>query len=462
MAIIKAINSKSSIKNIIKYVADQKKTEEKLMSGKDCSEKPNQAIEDMKMTKELYKKTTGRQYKHFVQSFDPNDNITPEKVHQIGKEWAEKTFKGYEVFIATHIDKEHLHNHFVVNSVSFETGEKLRYSSKELQKYKEINDKICEREGISRTPSNSKNITTFNMKKYKAIEKGLSGEKKSYLVEIGKVVEKNILISTNKEEFISNMEREGYKVKWSDTRKNITYEDKDGNKVRADRLAETFKENNFKKEEMLKQFAQNELSKKYTEKIDIEKEQEKLNKIQKQVSELEGIRKQLREIKASKENKLQKHIKDTEQIAKLKNLIKNQEENKKGLGLGIFKKNRIEKKSCDDRIGKFTEQINVLQSGLLPNTEISKLKEEIAELNSKINWTTQKIIDCNNQLQKQAEEIKKLKEQLEKEQQEKKQRELNEDKKQRIPSSFREKDKEENKKKPPKKTIIKRSVEHER
>ena len=462
MAIIKAINSKSSVKNIIKYVADQKKTEEKLMSGKDCSEKPNQAIEDMKMTKELYKKTTGRQYKHFVQSFDPNDKITPEKAHQIGKEWAEKTFKGYEVFIATHTDKEHLHNHFVVNSVSFETGEKLRYSSKELQKYKEISDKICEREGISRTPSNSKNITTFNMKKYKAIEKGLSGGKKSYLVEIGKTVEKNILISTSKEEFISNMEKEGYKVKWSDTRKHITYEDKEGNRARADTLAETFKENNFKKEEMLKQFEQNKLSKKYVEKVDIEKEQEKLNKIQKKISEIEDIRKQLREIKASKENRLQKHIKDTEQITKLKNLIKNQEENKKGLGLGIFKKNRIEKKSCDDRIGKFTEQINVLQSGLLSNTEISKLKEEIADLNSKINWTTQKIIDCNNQLQKQAEEIKKLKEQLEKEQEEKKQRELNEDKKQRIPSSFREKDMEENKKKPPKKKIIKRSVEHER
>lgn len=458
MAIIKAINSKSSIKNIINYVSEQKKTEEKLMSGKDCSEEPKQAIEDMKMTKEIYKKTTGRQYKHFVQSFNPNDNITPEKAHQIGKEWAEKTFKGYEVFIATHTDKEHLHNHFVVNSVSFETGEKLRYSSKELQKYKEISDKICEREGLSKTPSNSKDITTFNMKKYKVIEKGLSGEKKSYLVEIGKVVEKNINISTSKEEFISNMEKEGYKVKWSDTRKNITYEDKEGNKVRADRLAETFKENNFKKEEMLKQFEENKNIEGQLNK-EIEESKNVIDGLQRNRAELEKVQTDLKQIKADKEQIISNNTSNKKQIEKLKTMIGAEQKKKGDIGIGLFKKNRVERKMCDDRISKYANQISSLEEKLIhSDNKINGIKQEIAEINTKINWTRQKIDECNEKLREEQEKLKKAQEKLNEEKERKQRNERDKNSKQRIPSNFREIDDKQNKTK----KKIKRNIERER
>ena len=274
MAIIKAINSKSSVKHIINYVSDKEKTTKELLTGKDCSSDSERAIEDMKTTKELYQKEEGRQYKHFVQSFNPEDNISPEKANKIGMEWAKENFKGYEVFVATHTDKDHIHNHFVVNAVNFETGEKFRQSRTDLKRYKEVSDRICEREGLTKTPSNSKNITTFNSKKYKAIEQALQGKKKSYLIDIGKTVEKNIHKSTSKEHFINNMESEGYRVKWSDTAKNVTFEDKEGHKVRSSNLEETFKEEQFKKEEMLKTFENNRVyeEQKYYEKNQLKEE----------------------------------------------------------------------------------------------------------------------------------------------------------------------------------------------
>lgn len=209
MAVIKAVNSKSSLDGIIKYITMGEKTEERLITGKDCS--PSNVLEEMKVTKEIFNKTTGRQYKHFIQSFDPNDNLDYMKANKIGLEWAEKNFKGFEVLISTHKDKGHIHNHFVVNSVSFEDGRKLRYSNKELQNFKNVNDRICEREGLNIVRESSKDITSFNHNKYKVMEKG-------------------------------------YKVNWKDTRKYITFTTPEGKKIRNSNLQKTFKKDKFTKE----------------------------------------------------------------------------------------------------------------------------------------------------------------------------------------------------------------------
>lgn len=258
MAVVKAINSKSSISKIINYVADKKKTTEELMFGKDCSAEPNQAIEDMNMTKALYNKESGRQYKHFVQSFSPKDNISPEKANRIGREWAEKAFKGYEVFIATHTDKEHIHNHFIVNSVNFETGKKYEQSNADLQKYKDISNKICEREGLSLSEPKKDVLTSFNSKKYKALEKGVEGTYKSYMLDLWKNVNSSMSIATSKEQFISLMNEKGYQVNWSNSRKNITYITPENKRVRDKNLAKTFKNEKLSKEGLVNEFRKNE------------------------------------------------------------------------------------------------------------------------------------------------------------------------------------------------------------
>lgn len=421
MAIIKAINSKSSIKNIIEYVADEKKTDEKLMSGKDCSEKPNQAIEDMKMTKELYGKTTGRQYKHFVQSFSPEENITPSKANEIGKEWAEKAFKGYEVFIVTHINKEHIHNHFIVNSVNFETGEKYRQSRGDLDKYKELSNEICKREGLLKTPTHSKDITTFNMKKYKAIENDIKGNKKSYVVQTGKCVEKYLGISVSKNDFIKNMEREGYTVKWSDTAKGITYI-KDNDRVRSTNLEKTFKEEKFNKENMQKQFDKNkERVQEKLKNINIKKSDiyedvvvnELKSNIEKEISVIKANIEKLSKQKAYLQERYQNVVnqvriykskidtndRSIEKIKYLKQGIESETkklESLKGIK-GIFKNS--EKRNCNEKIERYKKNIEELKSNIIDKKELNRLKDEYKKLVNKEENEGEELFKCKHELE---------------------------------------------------------------
>jgi hypothetical protein len=380
MAIIKAINSKSSISKIINYVADKEKTSKELMYGKDCSSEPSQAIEDMKMTKELYNKNTGRQYKHFVQSFSPEDDISPEKANRIGREWAEKAFKGYEVFIATHTDKDHIHNHFIVNSVNFENGEKYRQSKLDLQKYKEINDKICEREHISLSEAKKEVITNFNIKKHKAIEKGLQGQYKSYMVELRDNIINSMSKSKDKEQFILLMNEIGYKVNWSDTRKNITYTTPENKKVRDTNLAKTFKD-----EKMLKEGLLNELRKNYERfrelpRDELETIKAKLKEIQNYRAEVFDVMQKLKNLKREKEQPLVRNQQNRKEIENLKIAIQKEQEIKQSLGFFKFR----EKRECDNRIQKYTEQLERLESQLLNDDRIAELTKEINEVQEKM------------------------------------------------------------------------------
>ena len=151
MAIIKAVSSKAPIKTAITYISKSEKTESKLLGGYNIT--PDTAYEEMQSTKEIWGKTDGRTYKHYVQSFAPDELITPEQAHEIAKEFVEccPQFKGFEVLIATHQDKEHIHTHFVLNSVSFEDGHKFQQKSTELPAMKDLSDKICLAHGLSLT-----------------------------------------------------------------------------------------------------------------------------------------------------------------------------------------------------------------------------------------------------------------------------------------------------------------------
>ena len=256
MAVIKAVNSKASIGKAINYVTKEEKTEERLISGKDCN--PRTAIDEMKATKEQWGKTEGRQYAHLVQSFNPEDKVTPKQAHEIGRKFIESNekFKGHEVVIATHVDKGHVHNHFIVNSVNFENGKKLHITKKELQQLKERSNELSREHGLS-VPTRGDAITTFDQKKYRAIEKGAKGQDKSYLLDTARNVSQSLKKATSREEFIKDMESKGYKVNWKDTRKHITFTTPEGKKVRNSNLEKTFKEHKFSKEGMENEIQRN-------------------------------------------------------------------------------------------------------------------------------------------------------------------------------------------------------------
>lgn len=227
MAIIEAISSKANIKRIINYVTQDKKTNANLITGKDCL--AESSLEEMLYTKNLYHKNSGRQYIHIIQSFDPKDNLSAEQVHNAGIKLA-NTFNGFQVLVATHIDKNHLHNHLIVNSVSFENGYKIQMSKKELQDLKDYSDKLCLEIGASIIPK-KENTQYIKRNEYRVAEQG-----KSWKFKLINAIDLSLAESSNKEEFIKSMNKLGYQVNWTDTRKYITYTTPEGYKCRDNKL----------------------------------------------------------------------------------------------------------------------------------------------------------------------------------------------------------------------------------
>ena len=248
MAIIKFTNSKSTLKHIINYVTQDAKTTTELITGKDCTS--DNALEEMQTVKNLYNKTAGRQYIHLVQSFAPNDNLTYDKAHEIGLELAQQ-YKGFQVLVATHTDREHIHNHLIINSVSFENGRKFQQSQKDMEKIKIFSNELCEKNGLSTISlkGNSNVSSNLTLKEYQVANKG-----QSWKIQLLNAIDYSMENSLNRNDFISNMNNLGYQVNWTDTRKNITYTTPSGMKCRDNKLYD---------EKYLKENMQNEFNRKF-------------------------------------------------------------------------------------------------------------------------------------------------------------------------------------------------------
>ena len=82
----------------------------RLVTGINCV--AQSAYNEMMNTKLRYKKSDGRMYYHLLQSFHPDEKLTPETAHEIALHFAEKNFKGYEILVATHVDRNHIQYEF--------------------------------------------------------------------------------------------------------------------------------------------------------------------------------------------------------------------------------------------------------------------------------------------------------------------------------------------------------------
>lgn len=259
MATIKAVSSRASIGNAINYVTKTEKTEEKICEYLNCSS--SDPIQAMKETKELWGKTDGRQYYHFVQSWSAEEQITPELAHKIGVETARKIWgEAYEVVVATHIDREHIHNHIVVNSVSWETGKKFNNTRNVLRSIKDYSDELCAENGLSITVKGKHfdgtdivrgDITTGSTEMYREAVKN-----DGWLQDMYNTVMLSARRSESREEFVQNCSEHGITVNWEDNRKYITFVDDEGHKARDKKLGETFNMD-LSKEGLTKLFDQN-------------------------------------------------------------------------------------------------------------------------------------------------------------------------------------------------------------
>ena len=224
----------SAMKAVIDYCLQQKKVADeesgrRLVSGVNCN--GENAFTEFMATKTAHRKKNGMNFYHYVQSFSPAESVTAEQVHEIGLAFAKKAWPGHEVLVTTHTDTAHLHNHFVINSVHYENGRKLRQSPGTLTELRSLSDGICQQHGLSVLEPYKKDGANISSREYRAAAKGDSWKFK-LMSDIDFVMNR----SGNRADFIREMQRLGYKVTWTDERKYITFTCPNGMKCRDIRL----------------------------------------------------------------------------------------------------------------------------------------------------------------------------------------------------------------------------------
>ena len=223
MAIVHFVNykrgtqSRAAMRGVMLYVMQEKKTTWEgapLISGINCQ--PQSVYDDFLNTKLLYHKDGGVMFYHMVQSFPKGAEVDPRQAHEAARRLA-KYFDGCEVLVCTHVDREHIHSHFLINSVNFDTGRKLHIAKEQLQKLRHRNDMVCREFSLPVfQPREQKQKTkTMTIGEYHTAARGQS--KKLQLMNI---INDCMRHAFTREEFIALMESEGYKVRWEKSREH--------------------------------------------------------------------------------------------------------------------------------------------------------------------------------------------------------------------------------------------------
>ena len=348
MAVIKAVSSKAGINTVLDYVMQEEKTEQKLLSGLNCV--PDTVKDEMRVTKLLWDKDGGRTYKHFVQSFAPGEKIDPAQAHQIACQLAASRpeWQDFEVLIATHEDKEHIHTHFVVNSVSYVDGHKLQQSKAELQAMKDYSDQLCAKYGLHITEKGKtfdgqerEETVAFSKDTYQLLKKAEQSEIKSYVQDIALAILDCREQATSRTDFVQHMNERGYGVDWQDSHKYITFTDlkrqEQGEKqckIRNNKL-EKYYNMDFGKESLEHEFEGNARSQQTEQRA---REQlaadrgaktdkrtavavDEVQEIQKENAELKKQNEQLKQICADTGEMISNFKKETERLQKQKKLL---------------------------------------------------------------------------------------------------------------------------------------------
>ena len=236
MAIERVLEEKDVTKVAFDYITKEDKTN--LVIGINCT--PETAPEEMSLIKSAYGKTGGRQFVHFVQSFHPEGQVSSQQAHEIAVRLAKefKRFSGFQIVVGTHTDRDHLHSHFIVNSVNMETGLKWQQSPAQLEQLKEFSDELCREYGLSTIIQ--KDHQKESDGEIRATERGASWKH-----ELRLAVDACMKNSTSRDNFISNMVKLGYQVNWTDTRKYITFITPEGHKCRNIKLDESLTKEAF-------------------------------------------------------------------------------------------------------------------------------------------------------------------------------------------------------------------------
>ena len=239
MAIVHFVNykrgtqSRAAMRGVMLYVMQEKKTAWEggpLVSGINCQ--PQSVYDDFLNTKLLYHKGGGTMFYHMVQSFPKGAAVDPRQAHEAARRLAEY-FDGCEVLVCTHVDREHIHSHCVINSVNFETGKKLHMAKEQLQELMRRNDAICLEMGLPVFDAPTQQARGMGGAEYHTALKG-----QSWKLRLMNTIDECMKYAADRDAFVSLMASEGYAVRWESGRKYITYTTPDGLKCRDNKLHE--------------------------------------------------------------------------------------------------------------------------------------------------------------------------------------------------------------------------------
>ena len=239
MAIVHFVNykrgtqSRAAMRGVMLYVMQEKKTAWEggpLVSGVNCQ--PQSVYDDFLNTKLLYHKDGGMMFYHMVQSFPKGAAVDPRQAHEAARRLAEY-FEGCEVLICTHVDREHVHSHCVINSVNFETGKKLHMAKEQIQELMRRNDAICQEMGLPVFDAPTQQARGMSGAEYHTALKG-----QSWKLRLMHTIDECMKYAADRDAFVSLMASEGYQVCWESGRKYITYTTPDGLKCRGNKLHE--------------------------------------------------------------------------------------------------------------------------------------------------------------------------------------------------------------------------------
>ena len=223
----------TALKNVEAYVKQDEKTllddGQHLISGINCT--PQMAFHEFVATRESHRKESPVWFYHYTQSFHPDENITPQQAHELAMEFTAKAWPDSEVLVTTHIDKPHIHSHFLINAVCHQTGRMLRQEKGTLKRLRDLSDELCETHGFSVLKDTQKKCDGMSAREYRSAAKG-----ESWKMQIICAVDDCMKRSGDKEEFIRHMKKLGYQVRWEDTRRSITYTHPNGMKARDIKL----------------------------------------------------------------------------------------------------------------------------------------------------------------------------------------------------------------------------------
>ena len=216
--------------SVINYADNGTKTEQHMYTtALNCTREF--AAQEFELTKELYDKRGGIVAVHATQSFEETD-LSPKETHEIGVQLAKEMWgDNFQVIVSTHLNTDHVHNHFVINSVSFKDGRKYHLTNYRWHEMKEVSDRLCKEHGLSvieKPQGRHKNYWFYQEEKH-----GKPTSDNIARAALGHAIKRSL----NFEEFKAELRALDFSFRFDSNRKHWTITLPDGKKpIRIDRL----------------------------------------------------------------------------------------------------------------------------------------------------------------------------------------------------------------------------------